>query len=43
MNATQDLIDRIMGFTPEQFMKFITHPEVIAIMNGEQTKEKATT
>ena len=33
MNATQELIDRIVNMTPEQLEKFLTHPTVIEIMS----------
>ena len=32
MNATQELIERIVNMTPEQLERFLAHPTVIEVL-----------
>lgn len=38
MSKKQELIERIIALTPEQFERFINHPEVIQAMKEHEEK-----
>lgn len=38
MNVRQEIIERIIALTPEQFERLITHPEIVQMMKEENFK-----